>query len=91
MYSIGIILYILKTGEYIFEGNDLLDILTNKKNNKQKKETDDPLLNDLIKKLVVNDPHNRMEWNQYFNHPFFKKNDDEIKESEECKIDFYII
>ena len=91
LYSIGIILYILKTGEYIFEGNDLLDILTNKKNNKQKKETDDPLLNDLIKKLVVNDPHNRLEWNQYFNHPFFKKNDDEIKESEECKIDFYII
>ena len=91
LYSIGIILYILKTGEYIFEGNDLYDILTNKKNNKQKKETDDPLLNDLIKKLVVNDPHNRLEWNQYFNHPFFKKNDDEIKESEECKIDFYII
>ena len=91
LYSLGIILYMLKTGEYIFEGTELVDILLNKKNNKIKKEiTDDEKLNDLIKKLVVNDPHKRMEWNDYFNHPFFNVNDDDIQENNECKIIFYL-
>ena len=87
LYSIGIILYLLKTGECIFEGKKKVDILNNKYNNKIKKETDDKLLNELIKKLVVIDPHKRMEWNDYFNDPFFRVNDDDINENEECKID----
>jgi len=77
LYSLGIILYMLKTGEYIFEGKNKFEIFTNKKKNKIKKDTDDAILNDLIKKLVVNDPRERIEWNDYFNHPFFKENDDE--------------
>ena len=91
LYSIGIILYMLKTGEYIFEGNKILDILINKNSNKIKKETDDPLLNDLIKKLVVIDPHERLEWEDYFKDPFFNVDDDDINENEECKILFFII
>ena len=71
LYSIGLILYKLKTGEYIFEGNDLLEILTNKKNNKIKSDTNDTILNKLIKKLVVLDPKKRMEWKEYFEDPFF--------------------
>ena len=92
LYSIGLILYKLKTGEYIFEGNDLLEILTNKKNNKIKSDTNDTILNKLIKKLVVIDPNERMEWKEYFNVPFFKENVEDFKdfkdfkESEECKI-----
>ena len=57
LYSIGIILYKLKTGEYIFEGENDEDKLINKKLNKIKKDTDDDKLNNLIKKLVVIDPH----------------------------------
>ena len=91
LYSLGIILYMLKTGEYIFEGTNLYDILSNKKNNNKKKETDDAKLNDLINKLVVIDPHKRMEWKEYFNHPFFNVNDDDIQENDECKIVFYLI
>ena len=90
LYSIGIILYMLKTGEYIFDGKTRFDILKNKKYDKIKKETDDSKLNNLIKKLVVNDPHKRMEWNDYFNHPFFNVNDDNIQENDECKIVFYL-
>ena len=75
LYSIGIILYHLNTGEYIFEGKTLLEKLINKKNGKIKKEINEPKLNDLIKKLVVNDPHQRIEWKDYFNHPFFKEKD----------------
>ena len=77
----------LKTGEYIFDGEELIDILTNKKLNKIKKEiTDDPKLNNLIKKLVVIEPHKRMEWNDYFNDPFFNINDNDIQQNDDCKI-----
>ena len=80
LYSIGIILYKLKTGEYIFNG------LKNKYSNNIKKDTDDPKLNDLIKKLVVIDYHNRIDWEEYFNDPFFKENDEDIEKNEKCKI-----
>ena len=86
LYSIGIILYFLKTGEYIFDGVEKVDVLNNKKINKMKKDTDDEKLNRLIKKLVVIDPHERMEWKDYFEDPFFKENDEDVKENEECKI-----
>ena len=85
LYSIGIILYMLKTGEYIFEGKKLVDILNNQKINKFKKETDDFILNNLIKKLVVYDPKDRMEWKDYFNDPFFNFNDDDFQQNNECK------
>ena len=88
LYSIGVILYMLKTGEYIFEGEILRDILNNKNLNKIKKDTNDPILNNLIKKLVVNDPHKRMEWKEYFDDPFFKVDDDDIHQNEECKINY---
>ena len=86
LYSIGIILYMLKTGQYIFDGKDLMDKLANKKFNKMRKDTDDEKLNNLIKKLVVINPHERMEWKDYFEDPFFKENDEDFKESKECKI-----
>ena len=85
LYSIGIILYYLKTGEYIFDGKRDLDKLINKDKNIIKKDTDDELLNKLIRKLVVKDPHKRMEWDDYFKDPFFKVNDEDIKENIECK------
>jgi serine/threonine protein kinase len=77
LYSLGIILYYLKTGEYIFEGKYWNESKVNKYNNKIKKDTDDPILNDLIRKLVVINPEERINWENYFNHPFFKVNDDE--------------
>ena len=88
LYSIGIILYYLKTGEYIFDGKREIDILNNKDKNIIKKDTDDELLNNLIRKLVVNDPHKRMEWDDYFKDPFFKFDDDDIEQNKECKINY---
>ena len=85
LYSLGIILYMLKTGQYIFDGKKLVDILNNQKINKFKKETDDKKLNNLIKKLVVYDPKDRMEWKDYFNDPFFKIDEDDIFQNTECK------
>ena len=91
LYSIGIILYYLKTGEYIFDGKRELDILNNKDKNIIKKDTDDEILNKLIRKLVKKDPHERMEWDDYFNDPFFKVNDEDIKKNVECKIKILIL
>ena len=36
------------------------------------REFDDNNLNDLIKKLIVVDPTKRINWEDYFNHPFFR-------------------
>ena len=79
LYSIGVILYMLKTGDIIFDGNNNNDRILNKINGKIKKINDDEKLNDLISKLVVNNPNERIEWKDYFNHPFFKVKDDEIQ------------
>lgn len=32
----------------------------------------DSNLDDLVKKLIVVDPVKRINWEEYFNHPFFK-------------------
>ena len=79
LYSLGIILYLLKTGKIIFEGNSMREIIINQFQNKRRKETNDKKLNDLINKLVVTDPEKRMNWDAYFEHPFFKEIDDESK------------
>ena len=77
LYSIGIILYVLKMGEYIFEGQTWFDIKKNKDAYNIKKYTDDSILNNLIKNLVVEESK-RIEWEDYFNDPFFKANDNDI-------------
>ena len=74
LYSIGRILYVLKTGDIYFTN------LTNKNKN------DDEKLNNLIKKLIVIDHHKRMDWKEYFDDPFFKDNGEDIKENDESKI-----
>ncbi len=88
LYSLGVILYMLKTGENIFEGKNDAERMICKMNGKIKKIKDDDKLNDLICKLVVNDPHNRIGWDEYFSHPFFKENDNDNKETEESKINY---
>ena len=70
LYSLGIILYQLKTGKNIF-GNTLEEFYINRIKNKLTK-TGDNLLDDLIKNIVVYEPEQRISWNEYFNHPFFK-------------------
>ena len=72
LWSLGVIIYILLFQENPFDGEteeDLLEQINNNENNL--KETNDKNLNDLIKKLLVKDPKNRLTWNEYFKHPFF--------------------
>jgi serine/threonine kinase 33 len=83
LYSIGIILYVLKTGDKYCK--NIIDFFANLKKKTIKNETDDEKLNSLINQLVVSDPHKRMEWKDYFIDPFFKENDEVSKDNEECK------
>ena len=61
--SIGVIIYELKFNEVpalpFYQGN-IPETFDNK------------LLDDLVRRLIVLDPKKRIDWNEYFKHPFFK-------------------
>ena len=73
LWSIGILIYILSFREPPFKGKTEKEILQNIKNYKLSnlKKTEDSHLNDLIKRLLIEDPKKRITWEEYFNHPFF--------------------
>ena len=62
LWSIGVIIYKLKFNEVplVFYGGEIPGKFDNK------------YLDDLVRKLIVVDPNKRINWNEYFNHPFFK-------------------
>ena len=64
LWSIGIIINILFFKKY----PEIKD------NNDQIKSTGNLDLDDLIRKLLVVNPENRLSWNNYFDHSFFKNN-----------------
>ena len=73
LWSLGIIIYILTFREHPFFGENESEILEeiNLKENKLK-QVKDPILDDLIKKLLVKYPTRRLTWDQYFRHNFFR-------------------
>ena len=63
LWSIGVIIYELKFNDvpYIpFIQGIIPETFDNK------------LLDDLVRRLIVLDPNKRIDWNKYFEHPFFK-------------------
>ena len=64
LFSIGMLIYYLFTQEIPKK---------NKKYEYKFKSVSDPSLNDLIEKLLVVDPDKRIDFEKYYNHPFFKK------------------
>jgi len=74
LWSIGIIIYRLIFGKSPFIGETEIALFNNinKCGNKNLKKTENEELNDLIKKLLEKDPLIRINWDEYFNHPFFK-------------------
>ena len=76
LWSIGIMLYQLYFRNYPFKGNTEPALLNNIKFKRNKVITDknttgDKNLDDLIKRLLIEDPRERISWEDYFNHPFF--------------------
>ena len=75
LWSLGIIIYILYFKEYPYKGENKLKIIEQINKNKQNfKKTGNSDLDDLIIKLLNDDPQKRISWEDYFNHPFFLKN-----------------
>jgi serine/threonine-protein kinase ULK/ATG1 len=64
LWSIGVIIYELKYNQIpiiAFYNGAIPETFENK------------LLDDLVRKLIVVDPNKRIDWDEYFEHPFFKK------------------
>ncbi len=72
LWSIGVILYELYTNNYIFGSNNQEQIENNRKKGKIIKETDNKMINDLIKKLIQVDIEKRINWEEYFTDNFLK-------------------
>ena len=85
LWSIGVIIYVLSFKKNPYKYNNKREILNDIKNNGQKQleKTNDSELNDLMSKLMIEDPSKRISWKEYFNHPFFikyEKNDNKDNE-----------
>ena len=66
LWSLGIILYELYTNKYIFDSDE------SRKKGKIIKETDNEIINELIRKLININIEKRIEWEDYFNEEFLK-------------------
>ena len=82
LWSIGVILYKLYFNEFPYNGETQVSIYNDIKKHKNLKLCEEnPLFNDLIKKLLVVDPNNRMDWDEYFKHKFWELRKKEEKEN----------
>ena len=88
LWSIGVIIYHLLFKDLPFKGRNEVMILQNILHNNIPRNPTDQLLNDLIHRLLVVDPRERITWKDYFAHPFFGNTSRyiEVPEQEE-KID----
>ena len=74
IWSLGIIIYYLIFNEYPYNGETEFKIIQDINSNKPLKIINDNELNDLVKKMLCVNVKQRISWDDYFNHPFFKKN-----------------
>ena len=73
LWSIGVIIYQLAFKEYPYKGDTEFALLNKIKTLRQRlfKRTNNEKLDDLIRKLLVYEPQKRINWENYFVHPFF--------------------
>jgi serine/threonine protein kinase len=78
LYSLGVTLYYLIFDEYPYYGKNEFILYKDIINGKILKKTDLESLDDLIEKLLKVSPDERISFEDYFNHKFFKEKDDFI-------------
>ena len=83
LWSIGIMIYQLHFKDLPYKGINEQQILNKIKFNIPIKQPDDPQLRDLLNKLLVMDPQKRISWDDYFNHPFFKGNNNDLQNKQQ--------
>jgi len=76
LWSIGIIIYQLFFKEYPYKGKTQVALYNQIKELGKKllKKTKNEKLDNLIDSLLIIDPKKRIDYEDYFNHPFFKEN-----------------
>ena len=79
LWSIGIIIYQLYFKDYPYKGTNVAIYNQIKEYGKRAlKRTNNNNLNNLIDSLLISDPRERINYEEYFNHPFFKEHFDYI-------------
>ena len=73
LWSLGVIIYFLFFGEFPFNGQTCKNV-KEEILKKQRKKTNFTELDDLIDGLLEINKDQRLTWEKYFNHPFFKLN-----------------
>ena len=73
LWSLGVLLYFLRFSQLPFD-SELY------KTYKILPDPQDPLLRDLINRLLVIEPNKRLSWDEYFEHKFFSTSEKEEKE-----------
>ena len=71
LWSVGVMMYQLYYKEIPYDGMTEVEILNRIRSNYPYKQPEDKNFRDLINKIFVMNPQNRLSWNEYFNHPFF--------------------
>ena len=79
LYSLGVTLYYLIFNEYPYYGNNEFQLIKDIESNKPLKKTGLESLDDLIVKLLKVSPNERISFEDYFNHQFFKETDNLLK------------
>ena len=72
LWSLGILIYALAHKKNSFDGKNESEMKKSIRENKLSIKTDNPELNNLLEGLLKKDPKDRLNWEKYFNHPFFK-------------------
>ena len=71
LWSVGVMMYQLYYKEIPYDGMTETEILNKIRSNAPYKQPEDKNFRDLLNKIFVMNPQNRISWNEYFNHPFF--------------------
>ena len=74
IWSLGIIIYYILFKEYPFNGKTEYQIIKEIESKKLLNPIYEEELNDLVNKMLKIDENERISWNDYLLHPFFKKN-----------------
>ena len=72
LWSIGIIIYYLYFKQYPFNGKNESELINDIYSDKLLNKIDNEELDDLMNKLLKKNINERISWDEYFNHPFFK-------------------
>ena len=73
LWSLGIIIYYLLFKEYPYNGRNEINLIKEITSGKILKKCENEELNDLMNKMLTFDVNERISWDEYFNHSFFKQ------------------